>query len=255
MVGLFERLERASALFVAEKYSAVIPLLGDILKEDPTNLDAVLRLATAYSSVGRESDALAAFARARALAPESEDVRLYLALHHARGKEWARAAPELERILAAAPDRLPALEALARIRERQGRIAETVTIRGKIYTLRDPTAAELVRHGEQAMSLQLTGTAIDAFERARTLDKRAFTHDLELGVLYLSARKLDRAREALDRVPADDPDHPMALFKRAQVSVLLNEPDATARIESARRHADSTTRTLIAREKLFTTVR
>jgi hypothetical protein len=47
----------------------------------------------------------------------------------------------------------------------------------------------------------------------------------------------------------------MALFKRAQVSVLLNEPDATARIESARRHADSTTRTLIAREKLFTTVR
>jgi hypothetical protein len=43
----------------------------------------------------------------------------------------------------------------------------------------------------------------------------------------------------------------MALFKRAQVSVLLNEPDQAARIEAARRHADATTRELIARERLF----
>ena len=43
----------------------------------------------------------------------------------------------------------------------------------------------------------------------------------------------------------------MALFKRAQVSVLLNEADQAARIEAARRHADSTTRPLIERERLF----
>jgi hypothetical protein len=43
----------------------------------------------------------------------------------------------------------------------------------------------------------------------------------------------------------------MALFKRAQVSVLLNEPDQAARIERARRFADHTTRPLIARERLF----
>jgi hypothetical protein len=43
----------------------------------------------------------------------------------------------------------------------------------------------------------------------------------------------------------------MALFKRAQVSVLLNEPDQASRIARARQHADSTTRALIAREKLF----
>jgi tetratricopeptide (TPR) repeat protein len=255
MVRLFERIERASALFVAERYGEVIPLLNDIVKEDPNNLDAVLRLATAYSSLGREADALAAFARARTLAPESQDVRLYLALHYARGQDWARAVPELERIVAATPERVPALEALARIRERQGRIAEAVAIRTKVYGLRDATAAELIRQGEQAMSIQATDVAIDAFERARTRDTRASPHDLELGVLYLSVRKYDAARNALDRVPATHPDYPMALFKRAQVSVLLNEPDAPARIEAARRHADSTTRTLIAREKLFTAVR
>jgi hypothetical protein len=43
----------------------------------------------------------------------------------------------------------------------------------------------------------------------------------------------------------------MALFKRAQVSVLLNEPDRAARIDQARRRADATTRELIARERLF----
>ena len=43
----------------------------------------------------------------------------------------------------------------------------------------------------------------------------------------------------------------MALFKRAQVSVLLNEPDSAARIERARKNADTTTRELIARERLF----
>jgi hypothetical protein len=43
----------------------------------------------------------------------------------------------------------------------------------------------------------------------------------------------------------------MALFKRAQVSVLLKEPDSGARIALARRHADATTRPLIAAERLF----
>ena len=43
----------------------------------------------------------------------------------------------------------------------------------------------------------------------------------------------------------------MALFKRAQVSVLLGEPDQAARIDAARRRADATTRDLIERERLF----
>ncbi|HEY0874361.1 MAG TPA: hypothetical protein VGD94_12890, partial [Vicinamibacterales bacterium] len=58
-------------------------------------------------------------------------------------------------------------------------------------------------------------------------------------------------RDALDRVPASSHDYPMALFKRAQVSVLLNEPDAGERIRRARERATPLTRELIAREKLF----
>jgi tetratricopeptide (TPR) repeat protein len=96
-----------------------------------------------------------------------------------------------------------------------------------------------------------TAEALAAFERARTLHAASFSKDLELGVLYLASRRFADARTALDRALSARPDDPMALFKRAQVSVLLNEPDAAVRIAAARRKADATTRVLIERERLF----
>jgi len=74
---------------------------------------------------------------------------------------------------------------------------------------------------------------------------------VELGALYLDARRFADARAALDRVPPSHAGYPMALFKRAQVSVLLNEPDRAERIARARQHADATTAPLVARERLF----
>ena len=251
MVHLFDDLERASALFVEGRYKDVIPLLEKILAADPYNLDAALRLATAHSSLGHDGQAEALFRKAAQIAPRSPDVRVYLALHYARTKDWQRAVPLLERVVAESPERVPALEALARIRERQDRIDDAVRLRERVYALRPPTAEELVQLGRMAMSIERTSTAIEALERARALQGRAFRHDLELGVLYMDARRLEDARAALDRVPASHPEYPMALFKRAQVSVLLSEPDRADRIERARRHADATTRELIAREALF----
>jgi choline-sulfatase len=251
MVSLFDALDEASALFVRGGYAEAIPLLEKILVKDTHNLDAALRLATSHSSLGHDRAAEEAFKRAEQIAPESADVRMYFALHLARGAEWPRAVPMLERIVADDPDRLPALQALAVIRERQGRIAEAVELRQQIYAKRNATAAELLRLGEMAMELGRTPVAIDAFEKARALAGTAFRHHLELGVLYLAERRLDEARDALDRIPPNDRKYPMAAFKRAQVSVLLRESDSAARIATARQHADEVTRDLIARERLF----
>jgi tetratricopeptide (TPR) repeat protein len=255
MVRLFEPLERASGLFVAGKYAQVIPLLARILAQDPNNLDAVLRLATAHSALGHDRQAVELFRKAAGLAPQSQDVRTYLGLHYARGKDWERAVPLLEQVVAESPDRLPALEALAVIRERQGRIDDAITLRQRIYGLREPSATELVRLGDLAMNVEKTPLAIESFERARKQQGAAFAHDLDLGALYLAARRFTDARDALDRVPSSHPAYAMALFKRAQVSVLLHEPDQAARIAAARRHADGTTRDLVARERLFQNVR
>jgi choline-sulfatase len=251
MAHLFEKLERASGLFVGEQYAQVIPLLEEILAGDPGNLDAALRLATAHSSLGRDRQAAAAFEKAAALAPDSQDVRTYLALHYARGRDWARAVPLLERVVAESPDRLPALEALAVVRERQGRLEEALALRQRIYALRRPSPEERAGLGRLAMSAQRTALAIEAFEGLRAEQPGSFAHDLELGVLYLAERRFAEARGALDRVPPSHPEYPLALFKRAQVSVLLREPDQAARIEAARRGASAETRDLIARERLF----
>jgi choline-sulfatase len=251
MTALMELIEKASGLFVAEQYAKAIPLLEQILRADPFNLDAALRLATAHSSLGHDAAALEMFKRAAAISPSSPDVRTYLALHYARGPQWQQAVPLLEQIVAESPERLPALEGLARVRERQGRMEDAVALREKVYALREPTPAESSELGELEMGLGRTAPAIAAFERARAANATGFTHDFELGLLYLDARRFTDARDAFDRVPPTHPDQAMLLFKRAQVSVLLNEPDRAARIDRARQKADAVTRPLIARERLF----
>jgi len=251
MAPMFAILDEAARLFVREQYAQAIPLLEQILVKDPHNLDAALRLATAHSALGHQEAALAAYKRAEEIAPSSADVRTYLALHYARTAEWQKAVPMLERIVTETPDKVPALEALAVLRERQGQIDDAVRLRQKIYALRSPTAAELTGLGAMEMALGQTAAAIDSFERARALDGAVFKHDTELGVLYLATNRFDEARAALDRVPPNDPSYPMALFKRAQVSVLLHEPDAPTRIAAARAHANAVTGPLISRERLF----
>ena len=167
MTALFETIDRASGAFAAGRYSEAVPFLKAILARDPFNIDATLRLATAYSSLGQEALALQTFRKAAELAPRSQDVRTYLGLHYARGTDWARAVPLLEQVVAEAPDRLPPVEALAVIRERQGRIQEAVDLRRKVYAMRAPTGAELVHQGELAMAIEQTDVAIEAFESAR----------------------------------------------------------------------------------------
>jgi tetratricopeptide (TPR) repeat protein len=224
MTALFPVIEEAAALFAAGDFTRAIGPLRRILAADPHNLDAALRLATAHSTLGEGAAAVAAFDKAASIAPASQDVRTYLALHYARTAEWPRAIPLLEQVVAESPDRLTAAEALASLHARRGQLA---------------------------MDAGRTAEALAALERARALHPAGFTKDLELGVLYLASRRFEDARAALDRVLAARPDEPMALFKRAQVSVLLNEPDAATRIALARQKADATTRTLIERERLF----
>jgi tetratricopeptide (TPR) repeat protein len=251
MAFLFELLDRASGAFVREDYTAAIPLLEKVLAADPHNITAALRIAAAQSALGRNAEAVAAFRRAESIAPNSPDVRHYLAMHYVRVGDWDKATPLLERVVAETPDRLPALEALAEARERQGRAAEALQLWRSVHSKRAATPAELVRIGALAMATGDTNLAIESFERARQSQGPAFRHDLELGVLYLATRRFAESRDALDRVPPSHPEYPMALFKRAQVSVLLGEPDQAARIARARERADETTRALVANEKLF----
>jgi tetratricopeptide (TPR) repeat protein len=228
MTALLSDIEKVSALFATEHYREALPLLARIRAKDPHNLDAALRQATAFSALGFTAEADAAFASAADIAPGSNDVKVYRALHQARGTNWVEAIPVLEQAIKDTPDRVPVIDALATIRERQG---------------------------AAAMETGNATAATKAYEQARALRGDKFRNDLELGVLYLAARRLADAAVALDRVPPSSRGYPMALFKRAQVAALMNAPDTAARIAAAKAHADLTTAPLIQTERLFKGIR
>jgi len=251
MVALFHDLDIGSARFIQHDYESAIPVFERVLAADPHNPAVSLRLAVAHSVLGHEEAALEYFDKARQISPASVDLQHYLAMHHFRFQQWAEAEPLFEIVLDATPDKLPALECLAQIRERQGRVQEAGSLLERITTLRSDPQAELLKLGEMKMSVGDTLGAIRAFERARVIQEDDFDHHLELGVLYLANRQLREAAACLDSVTASHPAYPLALFKRAQVSVLLGEPDRDQRIQLARDNADAVTAPLIANEKLF----
>ncbi len=251
MTALFGDLDRGSGWFVRGDYEKAIEPFERVAAQDPENLMVWVRLGVAHSLLGHEPRASEYLERARRLAPGSLDVRHYLAMHLLRFERDEEAAALLESVLQGMPNRLPALQGLARVRERQGRIEEASALLERIVAITPDSAPSQLRLGELRMALGDTAGALSAFEQAQMLQGERFSHDLELGVLYLAAGDPARARESLDRVPTSHPGYPMALFKRAQVSVLLDEPDKQRRIRDALEGADETTRVLIRNERLF----
>tara|TARA_R110002096_G_scaffold119123_5_gene258069 strand:+ start:1054 stop:3153 length:2100 start_codon:yes stop_codon:yes gene_type:complete len=251
MVHLFHDLDIGSGHFTNGRYDAAIEIFDKILEVDPYNFMVAMRLAVANSVTDRADKAQEYFERARSINPSSVDLRHYHAMHYLRNQQWAPAEPLFESVIAEMPDRLPALEGLASIYAQQRNDEKLAAMLERIVAIKDAPGAELTRLGQLYMAKGDTAAAIKAFDRASRVLGRRFSHDLELGVLYMADRQFEKAAARLDRVSRSHPGYPMALFKRAQVSVLLNEADRDARVRMAWQRGDNTTRKLIASEKLF----
>jgi arylsulfatase A-like enzyme/Tfp pilus assembly protein PilF len=251
MTHLFDDLDEGAELFAMEDYEASIRVFESVLAEDRGNFMVTVRLAVAHSLLGNEGRADRLFSQAQEIHPGSIDLQHYLAMHYFRFDRWELAAPLFEKVLTVMPKKLPALEALARIREGLGRLDDAARLIERIVTLKESPAADWIRLGELEMAMTDTPAAIRAFEEARQLQGPAFDRYLELGVCYLAVHSYAAAAEALDLVPQNHPGYPMALFKRAQVSVLLGEPEWRERVRFAYDRADPTTRRLIENEPLF----
>lgn len=252
MTGLFADLDAASHDFGQEDYAAAAGRFEKILAADPGNLMAAVRLAVSLSLLGRDGPAMAAFARARKIDPESIEVRHYQAMHHLKTGRGELAEPLFQQVLAVQPSRYAALAGLAEIRKKEGQLAAAADLYQRSLVSAPDLGFVRIEIGQLRMELGETAAAIAAFEAGRNdLGKKRFRHDLELGVLYLAQSQFEEARDALDRVPADHPAYPLALFKRAQVSVLIGEADRAERVKTALERADQETRRLIENERLF----
>jgi arylsulfatase A-like enzyme/Tfp pilus assembly protein PilF len=251
MTHLFDDLDEGAALFVRGEYEASIRFYEKVLTQDRQNLMVTVSLAVAHSVLGHEERADELFARAQEIHPGSIDLQHYLAMHYFRFNRWQLAAPLFEKVLTVMPKKVPALEALARIYESEARLEEAARLIERIVTLKSSPAADWIRLGEIEMAMTDTPAAIRAFEEAKYLQGKTFDHHLELGVCYLAMRRYGEAARALDRVPQSHPGYGVALFKRAQVAVLLGEPDWRERVRIAYDRADPSVRRLIENEPLF----
>jgi tetratricopeptide (TPR) repeat protein len=251
MTHLFHDLNVGTTMFLHERYDTAIPFFARVLAADPGNTVACLRLAVAHSVLGHKEEAESYFERARKIDPGSMDLRDYYAAHLFRFGMWDEAEPLLESVLVEMPRKEGILISMAQIRERQGRFEEARAFLRRAMALQEPRAFEYLKLGEFSMALQDTPAAIKAYEMARQLQGSGFTHSLELGVCYMAIGRLPEAARALDQVSQLDPDHPFALYKRAQVSVILGEPDRDQRIRLAYERGDREVRELIENDPLF----
>lgn len=251
MVHLFSDMDLGAALFIRQDYAAAIPVFTRILEADPYNFMAALRLAVAYSVTGNEVQAQQLFDRARAIDPSSIDLRHYHAMHYIKFEQWDLARPLLESVIAESPDRVPALAGLAQVYTRQGELKKAMAVLETIVRIKDSPGLEWARIGQLRMTLHDTKGAIRAFEAARKMLAGQFTFHLELGILYMADKRFNEAAVSLDRVSRQHPAYAMALYKRAQTSVLLHEKDSRERVRQAWLQADKTTRPLIEAEPLF----
>ena len=188
MTHLFSDLNEGAELFVREEYEASIRVFEKVMAKDRENLMVTVRLAVAHSILGNQERAQQLFDRAERIHHGSIDLQHYLAMHYFRFRRWDLAAPLFEKVLTVMPRKLPALEALARIRESEGRFDDAARLMKRIVALKESPAAEWARLGELEMAIANTPAAIRAFEEARRLQGEAFNRHLELGVCYLAAR-------------------------------------------------------------------
>lgn len=251
MVHLFHDMDIGAGLFIRKDYTAAIPVFTRILDADPQNFMAALRLAVAYSVTGNDLQAQEMFDRARAIDPASTDLHLYHAMHYLKKEQWDLAQPLYESVLAQAPERIPALAGLVKVYVRQGELKKALGLLQRIVKVKDSPGQEWAEIGQLRMTLHDTKGAISAFEVAQKMLAEQFRYHLELGMLYMADRQFNQAAKSLDRVSRRHPAYPTALFKRAQVSVLLGESDREKRVRRAWLQADKTTRPLIEAEPLF----
>ncbi len=251
MVHLYHDMDIAAEYFFRQDYAAAITVFTRILESDPNNFMTALRLAVSYSVTGDDIQAQKFFDRAKAIDPASADLRHYQAMHYMKNEQWDLAQPLFESVLVESPDRLTTLAALAKVYSSQGELKKALLQLERIVKIKDSPGIEWTRLGLLRMALSDTKGAIRAFEISQKMMGDQFTSHLDLGVLYMAERRFKDAAASLDKVSSRHPAYPMALYKRAQTSVLLREKDREKRVRQAWLQADRTTRPLIETERLF----
>ncbi|PIE03683.1 MAG: hypothetical protein CSA81_00915 [Acidobacteria bacterium] len=251
MTHLFEDMDRASGYFVNKQYKKAIPLLKKILETDPDNFMFNLRTAVAYSILGDREEAMLYFQKAMHINPDSIDLMHYLGMHYFRFKQLSEAETLLEQVLKSSPNRIPALQCMARIKEIRQDKQSALDLFSRLNLLNPDDEIYLLKMGDLSMELGQTEHAIACYLNLKDQQLENFNRDFELSLCLMDAGRLEEARDTLDGISTDHKAFPLVLLKRAQVSILLKEPHARSLVRQAYQNGNSMTRRTIENEPFF----
>ena len=97
MIGLFNRLRRANSAVRDRRFPDALPVLQDVLHEDPKNAFATLVLGSAYLGMEQYTRAIQQFQRYLQLVPTSAYAHQWIAICHIRLGQQDAALEEAER--------------------------------------------------------------------------------------------------------------------------------------------------------------
>ena len=237
--------EIAEALRAQGSYADAITYFTDGLKLDPKSRAGRLGLAENYVVAGRFSDALPLVDQL--LHEEPNDLRAWKVradVHRALGQS-AEVVYSLKAILLLDPRNVEGLTEKYQLHLRQHQNAEAFDTLTDLLATGGPVAENAgmwVEHGDLAAELGKTEESNQSYEKAQQLDpNRAIEVITRRARVRLQAGRADLALEILDSIPPPDPvrspDRAMPyLLLRAEILTTLERPnDARAAYEAIRK--------------------
>jgi arylsulfatase A-like enzyme/Tfp pilus assembly protein PilF len=239
MIGLFNRLRRANSAVRDRRFADALPVLQDVLREDPKNAFATLVLGSAYMGMEQYTRAVQQYQRYLQLVPTSAYAHQWIAICHIRLKQQDSALKEADAALAIDP-----------------RFSDARVLRAGILASRgqyDQAIAEL----QQAVSLDPAKPMI-RLDLAKVLDEAGRPDDAQhefeailktqpdyvpaltgLGALLAKRGRPDDAAKLLRRSLALEPAQDDGRFNLARV--LEQQGHRTEAIDEYRRLVDAPT--------------
>ena len=249
VIALFNRLRRANSAVRDRRFDDALPILHDVLKEDPRNAFAQLVLGSAYMGMERYRQAIDQYRRYVALVPTSSYAHQWMAICYVRLGDQAGALREAEAALALDPHYADARVLRGGILASRGRYDEAIgELRAAVET--DPSKA-MVRL-DLAKVLDEAGRLVEAEREFETiLAQQADYAPALTGLGAVRARQgdLNAAADLLRRAVDIDPSNSTTRFDLARVleqqgyrgdaaaeyRALASEPSTSERIRQAAR--------------------
>jgi arylsulfatase A-like enzyme/Flp pilus assembly protein TadD len=208
-----------------------VRIYEQVIKERPEMSLAPLRLAFIQWQAGDLGPALATLRAAAARHPDV-DVDVRLATYLADVGDVAEATTILERVLAANPRHVPALNGLGIAYARSGRTADALGTFAKILLVQPREVQALENIGTVHLQRKAWAQASDAFRAALQVTPRSSRAHAGLGVIALEQGRRDEAIGHWQDAVAADPRNFDALFNLA--TELVN----AGRFAEARPHLE-----------------